>query len=64
MLNEFANVFSVELTNVMKDITSTMEAIIPDFAGDIFGNLLTLISPVWNPIWAVISDLLSTMFGF
>ena len=31
---------------------------------DFLGEFLTLIAPVWNPIWEVISEFLSVYFGF
>lgn len=64
MLNEFARILSMELTNVMGEITPITNAIIPDFVSDIFGKMLTVIAPVWNPIWTAFSDLLNTLFGF
>ena len=48
MLNEFTNIFSMELANGLPD----------------FGDFLTLIAPVWNPVWAAVNEILNLFFGF
>ena len=64
MLLELANNFSVEITNAMKEITPIMGDLVPDFASDIFGKFLTLIAPVWNPLWIAFSEILEVLVGF
>ncbi len=31
---------------------------------DFLGTILTVIAPVWNPIWAYVNTLLEEWFGF
>ncbi len=31
---------------------------------DYLGQVLTLIAPVWNPIWAMVNEWLGEWFGF
>ncbi|MBQ2973942.1 MAG: hypothetical protein IJE19_06280 [Clostridia bacterium] len=31
---------------------------------DYLGQLLTLIAPIWNPIWAMVNEWLGDVFGF
>jgi hypothetical protein len=31
---------------------------------DYLGEILTFIAPVWNPIWASVSEFLAEWFGF
>ncbi len=31
---------------------------------DYLGNVLTMIAPVWNPIWAMVNEWLGEWFGF
>ena len=31
---------------------------------DFLGTVLTYIAPIWNPIWATVSEYLSAWFGF
>lgn len=31
---------------------------------DYLGTVLTLIAPIWNPIWAVVGQWLGDIFGF
>mgnify|MGYP006974600780 CR=1 FL=1 len=64
MLNEFINTFSSELTNVMESITSVSGGMMPDFAGNIFGDFITALAPVWNPFWNALSEILNVLFGF
>lgn len=31
---------------------------------DYLGQVLTLIAPIWNPIWAMVNEWLGEVFGF
>lgn len=31
---------------------------------DFLGELLTLVAPIWNPIWAAVNEFLAVYFGF
>lgn len=31
---------------------------------DYLGTVLTVIAPIWNPIWAAVSEWLNEVFGF
>lgn len=31
---------------------------------DFLGELLTLVAPIWNPIWAMVNEFLAVYFGF
>lgn len=31
---------------------------------DYLGQILTVIAPIWNPIWAAVNDWLGEWFGF
>lgn len=61
MLNVLMNTFSMELTN---GTSIAADGIIADSVGDIIGNLLTEIAPVWNYIWDALSNILNVIFGF
>jgi hypothetical protein len=40
-------------------LTELTNGLIPDF-----GDFLTLIAPIWNPVWESISEILNVLFGF
>ena len=71
-LLEIANKLSVEMPELLEKTLGTIDTITPDPIADFFseyvfshfGNLLTVIAPIWNPVWAEFNELLDLMFGF
>lgn len=65
-LTDLAQKFGTEFLEFADKTGSTLDQIIPepiaDFAREIFGSFLTVISPVWNPLWSAFNELLEAMF--
>jgi hypothetical protein len=59
---------SVDTTGIQELILTILEAIatfdIKTVNLDFLGPVLTMIAPVWNPIWAAINEFLGEYFGF
>ena len=60
--------FSTELIQIAEKTGTVLGEIIPepitDFTGDILGSFLTVIAPVWNPLWIAINELFDVLFAF
>lgn len=58
---------SIDTTGIEELIMTIMTAIanfdLKSLDLDFLGELLTAIAPIWNPIWAAITELLSEYIG-
>ncbi len=58
---------SIDTTGIQELIMTILNAIVNfDMKAinlDYLGELLTVIAPVWNPIWAAITDMLGEYIG-
>ncbi|MBQ7837260.1 MAG: hypothetical protein IJ395_01430 [Clostridia bacterium] len=59
---------SVDTTGIQELILTILKAIatfdIKTLDFDYLGVVLTMIAPVWNPIWAAVNEFLHEYFGF
>lgn len=61
----FANIDTTGIQNLILAFFKFLsEFDIKELDFDYLGTVLTVISPVWNPIWAVVSEFLEEWFGF
>lgn len=58
---------SIDTTGIEELIMTIMTAIanldLKSLNFEFLGELLTAVAPIWNPIWAAITDLLSEYIG-
>ncbi len=61
----FANIDTTGIQNLILAFFKFLsEFDIKELDFDYLGSLLTVIAPIWNPIWAAVNEFLEEWFGF
>ena len=64
-MNFLAEIDTTGIQNLILQLFKMLSEIdLKEIDLDYLGTLLTVIAPIWNPIWAYVNQLLEEWFGF